>query len=218
MFPPSGIASRALMARLSSTCTSCVRSARTHLGAPSVLMCTAMSGPSNLVMRTWVSRTTSVQVERLEILCLASAQGQELPGELGHAFGPCLDLAEIVTLVRRQIGALQDEVCESDDHRHLIVRFVCEAAGEPADALDALRPLELGSCLHSLGHIHERPDGSAHSAELLEQRRRAPKNVGPACVVEHQLELRAGNPRCLLGRPSQSEAPLPGSMSRPEMP
>ena len=144
--PPSAIASRALMAMLSSADSSCTGSARQVGCAGDVEL-----DPDPLVERAaqHVGQRAEHRgdVDRRRLQHLAAREREQLAGQLGAAprrpqcrgDGDELRAAGLVAGQRRQV---LEHLQVALDHRQQVVEVVGDAAGELADALEPLRMAE----------------------------------------------------------------------------
>ena len=159
--PPSGIASRPLTTRLTSTCSIWPGSART---VPSV-------GRGEDVQLDVVAEQAlqegadlghdGVQVERARIQHLAAAEGEQLLRQLGGTVGGALDLAEVAAKLDVVGCPLEQERGVAGDAGEQVVEVVRDASREPAEALELLRAQELRFQPLPLGAVAQECDVQA---------------------------------------------------------
>ncbi len=137
--PPSGIASRALAARLSSTCSIWPRSATIHFGSGDGSTTRAMSDAQQAAEHRLHRADRFVEVEGGRQQHALAAEGEQLTGQPGGAAAGGEDLLEV--LAHRAVGFedRQHRLAQAvDDHQH-VVEVVRDAAGEAAQGLHLLR-------------------------------------------------------------------------------
>ena len=161
------MASRALTARLTITCSNCEMSALTgHRSRP----CTTSS-----VTFSPISRRSSMlrslkhlaEIEHLRAQRLLAREGQQMPHQARRAVGILLDLHDVA---ERRIGRLvrvEQEVGRHDDGGEHVVEVVSDAAGELADELHLLLLGDLGLELALRGGLERVDDGGFLVALLL---------------------------------------------------
>ena len=152
--PPAGIASRALTARLTSTCSSCAGSMSTGTMSGPTEMRSAIRSLSVRSSSRSRSRTSAPGSTTCGVHDLAAAEHEQLAGERGGAVGGAADLLDVVAhrVVARQLAL--GEADAGEDHGQQVVEVVRDAARELSDRLQALglwqARLELGALLGEL--------------------------------------------------------------------
>ena len=142
MVPPSGMASRALTAILTSASSSSPRSTSTGQ------ILSSMSQMNSILPRSEgasMSRTASMRWRRSTttgINCWRREKVEQLPGQLFAAIGGGADRLDRLHVLRLAQPALQDLRVAGNDHQQ-IVEVVGDAAGELAERLHLLRLGEL---------------------------------------------------------------------------
>ena len=164
--PPSGIASRALMARLRIALRRAGSGRRGRRrdrgrGRAAISMCSPRlrsSSASGLV-------TTSLRSSALRPQHLLAAEREQLARELARALGRGVDLRHVLARLalepcEQQVGTLPRITSEE------VVEVVRDAAGEPADRLHLLRlaQLLLEPALHR--HVSREHDARRHAVEV----------------------------------------------------
>ena len=145
--PPVSIASRALIARFITTCSSWQRSATSGQGASSSSKRSSNCAPIRRASSGPHLPHDLVEVQRPRAQRLAAAEREQALRELGRALARALGLVDVaadrVVLVQPQ----QRELAEPDHGGHEVVEVVRDAARQPADGLELLglqqRALEL---------------------------------------------------------------------------
>ena len=99
-----------------------------------------------------------VQVERARLEHLAAAEGEQLLRQLGGAVGGSLDLGEVARELRVAVGSLEQQRRVAGDAGQEVVEVVCDAAGEPAEALELLGVQELRLQPLAVGHVAQERD------------------------------------------------------------
>ena len=84
-----------------------------------------------------------VQVERARLQHLPAAEREQLLRQLRRAVGRTLDLAEVARELRVAVRPLEQQRRVPDDAGQEVVEVVCDAAREPAEALELLGAQEL---------------------------------------------------------------------------
>ena len=150
--PPPGIASRALTARLTRTCSIWPASASTghrSVGQVGVQHDVLAEGAVEQLLDLG---DDVVEVEHPRLDDLAAGEGEQLVGQGGGAFGGPLDLSDVACQPPaidsgwvRGGEFLGDERGVVEDHREQVVEVVGDPAGELAEDLQALGLLELAS-------------------------------------------------------------------------
>ena len=154
--PPSGMASRALTARLRSSCSIWLRSTRTGQRLLAQVVGDLDGGvdePSQQPRRLGGHR---VQVARLDLGRLAARQREQLPGEARRLLGGAQDRRQVelrLTTARRE-----GELGVADDHRQQVVEVVGGSRRELADRLELLRRAKLAVERSLLGRVDEKAD------------------------------------------------------------
>ena len=145
--PPAGIASRALSARLTRTCSiwpgSAMIGGRSAAGRVIRMMCSPIERRS--ICST--SAMALVEVQHLRPDHLAAGEREQLVGQVGAALAGPDDLLGVgddrgEVRVRRS-RLLDDEPGVVDDHAEQVVEVVGDAAGELAEALQPLGAVQL---------------------------------------------------------------------------
>ena len=141
--PPSGMASRALTARLMITCSNCATSALTGQRSRTcgdlerhVLADQALEQHGEIRQRL-------AEIEHLRAHGLLARERQQLPHQARRPVGILLDLHDVL---ERRIGRLvrvEQEVGRHHDGAEQIVEVVRDVAGEPADGLHLLLLVDL---------------------------------------------------------------------------
>ena len=153
--PPRGMASRALIARLRSACSTWPRSAWTGGTAGSSEVINVTCSPSRRLAiedRSVMSALTSKTESSRGAL---AAEGEELARQRGGAIDGLQDLAKIVARhLVRQFRLDEARVAGNDGQQ--VVEIVRDAAGHPADDLHLLRLAQLRFEQPALGHVDER--------------------------------------------------------------
>ncbi len=151
--PPRGMASRALVARLTTTCSICPWSALTrHSSRSDVEADVDVVGHQLPEDRLQIAEH-GVQIEDCRLDRLAAAEGEELAGDRAGAIDCLLHVGEVglAGRVLRQIRAEQLGIA-ADDHQD-VVEVVRQAAGEVTDRIDLLRVLQLSLELVALRDV-----------------------------------------------------------------
>ena len=185
--PPSGIASLALTARLTITCSIWPGSARTvpRSGARKeleldVIAEQPLEEPADIGEHL-------VQVERARLQHLPPAEREQLLRQLGGAVGGALDLAEVARQLRVAVRALEQQRRVARDPGQQVVEVVGDTAREPAEALELLGVQELRLEALPVGDVaHER---DVQAGQEVRSRRRLGDDHGP--VGPHRLPLLA---------------------------
>ena len=140
--PPSGIASRALMHRLSSAFSSCDGSISVGHRPPAPTTSTVDLRPDGAADQLLHARDQAVDVGRLGIERLAAREGEQALGQRGGALAPRPAPRRYSGRARRG-GPGASALCSSsrlpDDAGQQIVEVVRDAAGQLADRLHLLR-------------------------------------------------------------------------------
>ncbi len=165
--PPSGIASRALTARLIRTCST--RAGSSAIGQRSACSRRSTRMCSPIVERRNPSRPVISSLRTKTDCCpgLAPGEDHQLPDEADAALGGAADLLDVG--VGRGVGRhpAGGEAGVVDDHPEDVVEVVCDAAGELADHLQ--RRLGIGRAdrpgrLRRIAGIARRLPVGAHSS------------------------------------------------------
>ena len=137
--PPAGIASRALTARLTRTCSSCatVGQHRHEVGADARSAARSARQRARSSSRSR-SRDEDADVEDLGLDDLPPAEHQELARERGGPVGGAADLVDVVADVRVGASSRWANPTQVEDHGEQVVEVVRDAARELPDALQAL--------------------------------------------------------------------------------
>ena len=128
-----------------------------------------------------------VQVERTRLQHLTPPEREQLLRQLGGAVGGALDLAQVARELRVVVRALEQQRRIARDPGQEVVEVVCDAAGEPAEALELLgaqelrlEPLPVGDVAH---------EGDVEAGDEVRARRRLGDDDG--AVRAHRLPLLA---------------------------
>ena len=168
MRPPSGIASRALMHRLSSAFSSCGGSTSAGQRPDGADDLDGMAGPTVRRISSSMPVDEPVHVGGLRVERLAAREGEQAVGQGGGALGGALrrrhvavDIVE-AALLHARLHQLQ----RAGDAGEQVVEVVRQAAGELADRLHLLGLAQGLLGLHQLG----RPLGTRCSSVSLSSR------------------------------------------------
>ena len=146
--PLDAIASRALTARLTITCSSWPGSARTGPRSRPCLTTSCDRLAEQPLQQVRHFRDHVGQLEHLRAQRLLAREGEQLAGQAGGAVRVGLDLLDVVIVAVARRVAHQHQVAMADDRGQDVVEVVRDAAGELADRLHLGRlrdlPLELG--------------------------------------------------------------------------
>ena len=162
--PPLGIASLALMARFSSTCSSWPGSARIGPGPLTQPKQDAAVLTHDPREHPFPSDHERVQLESHGAEHLAAAEGQQLGGDGGCSFGRLPYVLHVGSDGLGDIGPVEHEGRGAEDYAHLVIGLVRHSAGEPADRLHAVRLAETLLGRPALGHVHADPGEIARPA------------------------------------------------------
>ena len=158
--PPSGMASRALTARLMITLSNCDRSALTYQRSrPDTILSSIFSLKERL--RSGARSVSDLaELQHLGLQRLPAREGEQLAHQAGRPVGAALDVHDVAVGGVGLPVRLQQQVGEADDGGQHVVEVVRHAAGELAHRLHlvALGEFELQRLL--LGGI----DGIEHGA------------------------------------------------------
>ena len=141
--PPEGMASRALTARFMMTCSICPASARTGQRFWPGTMHEVDVLADHAGEHLQVLGGDVVQVDDARGEHLLAAEGEQLAGQRGGAFGGAGDLLGRTAQMRLGAEALEQEFRVAGDHHEQIVEVVGDAAGEAADRFHLLRLAQL---------------------------------------------------------------------------
>ena len=163
--PPSGMASRALTARFTSTSSICPGSAstghRSAAGRGDQLDVGAERAAQHLLHRA----DHVVEVQHLRLDHLAAGEGEQLVGQRGGPLGGPLDLPDVLADRRPRLGAgrrgqavqlLGDERRVVEHHREQVVEVVGHPAGQLLQVVQALALVQVG-VEHLAGPTRPRP-------------------------------------------------------------
>ncbi len=136
--PPSGMASRALTARLTIACSNWPMSALTGQRSRTSGMLSVTFSPISRRSSMLEIRQRLAELDHLRAQRLLAREREQLPHQ---ARGPVGVLPDLHDVLERRIGRLvrvQQEVGRHHDGAEQIVEVVRDAAGEPADRLHLL--------------------------------------------------------------------------------
>ena len=185
------MASRALTARLTITCSNCETSAFTgHRSRP----CTTSGNDtfSPISRRSSMVRSLKrvAEIEHLRPQRLPARERQQLPHQRRRAGGVLLDLHDVLERrIGRLVGVEQEIVGHHDRGQH-VVEVVRDAAGELADHVHLLRLVDLVLQRAPFGRLQHVDDGGFGLALVLLDR--GDEELAPALLgaVEHRLDRR----------------------------
>ncbi len=183
--PPSGIASRALTMRLTTTCSNWLRSALTSQRSRPCRNSRSIFLADEAAHHHLQVGEHVAELQNLRAQGLAARKGEQLPHQTGGAVGVLLDLHDVAEgrIGRPVIGEQQVRI--ADDRGQHIVEIMRDAAGELADRLHFLRLREILLQRALLGRV-ERKERRARSVALVrtrEMNRRAERSPSPASVT-----------------------------------
>ena len=99
-----------------------------------------------------------VQVERARLQHLPPPEREQLLRQLRRPVGRTLDLAEVAGELRVVVRALEQQRRVAGDPGQKVVEVVCDAAREPAEALELLRVQELRLEALPIGDVAQEGD------------------------------------------------------------
>ena len=177
--PPSGIASRALTARFTTTCSNWFTSAFTNQRSRPWLRSSADALAEKALEQHGEIVELIVEVEHLRPQGLAAGEGQKLPHQARGPVGVLLDLHDVLEgrIGRAVVG--EQQVAVADDRLQHIVEVVRHAAGELADRVHLLRLGELLLHLTEVGGVEGVEDRRlAVRAGIADRRHPDPDGAG----------------------------------------
>ena len=206
--PPSGIASRALTARFTITCSNWLTSAFTGQTSRPCFSSRATRSPSSRLSRSVSSDNAFPDVHHLRAQGLPARERQELADEARRPVGVLLDLHDVLEGRIGRPVAREQQIRVADDRLQDVVEVVRDAARELADGVhllglgDLLLQLTLGRGVegvqdHPLGLVGLLSRIAAVGRAEPDPRRAAP---GPVQLDLDRLRIgetarRAGEPR-----------------------
>ena len=156
-------------------------------------------------------------VEHLGVHDLAAAEHQQLARERGGALGGAADLVDVLAHGRELVQLVAGERDAGQDHRQQVVEVVGDAAGELADALQALglreALLELGAVALGAAAVGEVRRDRAHRGDVpvgVEQRELHDEQLLLLAVVPRRGRVTSAwrvSPVRMTSRSSSSSAP-----------
>ena len=220
MRPPGGVTSAALTTRLTSTCSICPGSMRTGLHARVQLeheLDLVSDEPREHALEI-LDEAVELGGARLEHL--AAAEREQLRGQRSGAICRVVDLSGMVMLDAPGLDLRDQQLRIAADRGEHVVEVLCDAAGEPADALETLRAPELALELPALGDVSQHGDvlagqdvGPRRELDLADDRRRDARiRIGPA--RRRPRAASATPPRRCLSAPLSEPSSAPRSSSR----
>ena len=137
--PPSGIASRALIAMLTIDVSNWLRSARMCNASSGRISSSSMRDPIRVRTIAATSRTLAPASNSSGVERLATRERQQLTGQQRRAIGRRPDRVEIARPPLIGEAVPLQQVRGSADHRQQVVEIVCDAPGELPDRFELLR-------------------------------------------------------------------------------
>ena len=188
--PPSGMASRALTARLTITCSNCEMSAFTGHRSRPCLTSSSTFSPISRRSRCRRSDSRSPRSSTCGRKRLPARERQQLPHQARGPVGVLLDLHDVL---ERRIGRLvrvEQEVGRHHDGGQHVVEVVRDAAGELADRLHLRALVDLVLQRALVGGLEHVDDGGLGVALVLLDRRDVEAAIALAVAGERRVDRR----------------------------
>ncbi len=176
--PPSGMASRALTARLTTTCSNWEMSTLTgHRSRPCTGVELHLLADQAAQQHGEIGQRVT-EIQHLRPQRLPARERQQLPHQARRAVGVLLDLHDVLEGRIGRLVRVEQEVGRHHDGGQHVVEVVRDAAGELADGLHLLRLRELRFERPLLGGLQQIDDGGLGIAQAVFHRRR--RRIAPS--------------------------------------
>ena len=159
--PPGGVASAEFTTRLTSSCSICTGSTRTGCTPDPSSSCELDVVSDQAREDRAEVLDEAVELGRARLEHLAPAEREQLSGEGGRAIRGTVDLVGVMVLDAPRRDMREQQLRVAADRGEQVVEVVCDAAGEPADALEPLRAPQVALELLALRHVAQHGDVQA---------------------------------------------------------